>query len=103
VDGVKTTITDTPTVNEVESILKNIEVAFRGFKLDKADASEDEWWPNEQLTFNTETIVHLVNPSPGEPVPDGAERGEHPGRDRGRHEDEHLPRPRRTAGQQLPG
>jgi hypothetical protein len=38
-------------------------VAFRGFKLDKADASEDEWWPNEQLTFNTESIVHLVNPS----------------------------------------
>lgn len=61
--GVKTTITDTPTVLELQSVLKNIELAFRGFKLDKADAGDDEWWPNEQLVFSTDTIVHIVNPS----------------------------------------
>lgn len=61
--GVKTTITDTPTVNEFETVLKNIELAFRGFKLDKADPAEDDWFPNEQLVFSTESIVHIVNPS----------------------------------------
>jgi phage major head subunit gpT-like protein len=62
-DAVYTAITDTPTVNEVETILKNIEVAIRGFKLDKADASEDDWWPHEQMKFDTNSIVHIVNPS----------------------------------------
>lgn len=61
--GIKTTITDTPTVNEFETILKNVEVAFRGFKLDKADSSEDDWYPHEQLVFDTSSIVHIVNPS----------------------------------------
>lgn len=61
--GVKVTVTDTPTVNEVETIIKNVELAFRGFKLDKADPADDEWWPNEQLTFTTESIVYIVNPS----------------------------------------
>lgn len=61
--AVKTTITDTPTVNELETVLKNIEVAFRGFKLDQADASDDPWWPNEQLVFGPDTICHVVNPS----------------------------------------
>lgn len=61
--GVKTTVTDTPSVNEVETILKNIELAFRGFKLDKAAADDDEWYPNEQLKFDASSIVHVVNPS----------------------------------------
>lgn len=61
--GVKTTITDTPTVNELETVLQNIEVAFRGFKLDKEDPADDDWWPNEQLVFTRETICHIVNPS----------------------------------------
>lgn len=61
--AVKTTVTDTPTVNEVETILKNIELAFRGFKLDKADAADDEWYPNEQIVFENSTITHIVNPS----------------------------------------
>ncbi len=61
--AVKTTITDTPTVNELETIIAAIEKAIRGFKLDKADAADDEWWPNEQIVFSAETIVHIVNPS----------------------------------------
>jgi phage major head subunit gpT-like protein len=61
--AVKTTVTDTPTVNEVETILKNIEAAFRGFKLDKADAADDDWWPHEQLVFGLDTICHVVNPA----------------------------------------
>jgi len=62
-DAIYTAITDTPTVNEVETILKNIEVAFRGFKLDQADPIEDAWWPHEQLVFDTTSIVHIVNPT----------------------------------------
>lgn len=60
--GIKTTITDTPTVNEVEEILKAVEKAFRGFKLDKADAADEEWYPHEQLKFDASSIVHIVNP-----------------------------------------
>lgn len=62
-DGIKTTVTDTPTVLECTEIIKAIEVAFRGFRLDKAAASDDEWYPHEQLTFTPESIVHIVNPS----------------------------------------
>lgn len=61
--AVKTAITDTPTVNEVETIIKNTELAFRGFKLDKAAADDDEWYPNEQLVFDINSIVYIVNPS----------------------------------------
>ena len=61
--AVKTTITDTPTVNEFETILANVEKAFRGFKLDKADASDDDWYPHEFTTFDTSNLLHIVNPS----------------------------------------
>lgn len=62
-DAVKLTITDTPTVNEVENHIKAIELAFRGFKLDKADPADDDWWPHAQLKFTTESIVYIVNPT----------------------------------------
>jgi phage major head subunit gpT-like protein len=56
-DAVKVTITDTPTVTEVQSIFADVETALRGFTLPKnltADAAE---YPNEQLEFTPNNVL----------------------------------------------
>jgi phage major head subunit gpT-like protein len=62
-DAIQTTITNTPTVNDLEPVINAIEVGFRTFQLDKADPADDPWWVHEQLTFDTTTILHICNPS----------------------------------------
>lgn len=60
--AVKTNIIDTPTVVDLMKIIENVETAFRGMKLDKADAADDDYFINEQMTFDAASIVHIVNP-----------------------------------------
>lgn len=62
-DAIKVAVTDTPTVNEVEDIIKDVEKTFRGFKLDKADSGEDEYYIHEQMAFTAESLLYIVNPS----------------------------------------
>lgn len=56
-DAVKVTITDTPTVTEVQSIFADIETALRGFTLPKNLTADSSEYPNEQLEFNANNVL----------------------------------------------
>lgn len=62
-DAISMTITDTPSLTEVQNTIAAIEERFRGFKLEKAEVGEDDIYVHDQLTFNTSSIVYLVNPA----------------------------------------
>lgn len=61
--AVKTTITNRPTIGELQTVFENIELAFRSFRLDKAGLDEDDFVVHEQMVFDENSIVHVVNPS----------------------------------------
>jgi phage major head subunit gpT-like protein len=61
--AVRTTITNKPTIAELQDVFENIELAFRGFRLDKEGLDDDEFFIHEQMVFNEKSIVHIVNPA----------------------------------------
>lgn len=60
-DAISVTITNTPTLSEVKSLVRDIEKQFRTFKFEKAEAGEDDIYVHDQVVFNSSTITYAVS------------------------------------------
>jgi phage major head subunit gpT-like protein len=65
-DAILMTITDTPTLAELDAILGSMLARFRSFYLEKADAGDDAMYMHEQTVFGTSNLTFLVNPLLGD-------------------------------------
>lgn len=60
-DAIQLTITDTPTVTELQEQLGLIETRFRSFTLPKALATDSTEYAHEGLEFNEQTVTFVVS------------------------------------------